>query len=402
MDPSAPAASAAGAAPSTVTDEAASGHWLVDLAQAIWRHPRRTLAGGVRSSRPSPSERRALVDAGIVDPLMQGYMAWRHSLLLVATPITLLSGGLAVWDLLTDDDIDGLTTLGVIAHVVPSIAVLVLMATTVAAALTWRRLRRSARIVQTGWAISLFVPVAVALVPVHWLFDESRMNRFGPDTELGVRLLTSVTYAVSLVPILLSFPSGVVRGAARIKSLLPMSTLAGWVLVILTPIYAFFFVVALIVVEQVGGNSLLLVGIALLTASPFVHVFAARLYVLPLTTDGLVRRLATVQRWAGLLTVSGAVLIVVWALTARFADSPIVGSAGDDALIDHNTAVLGSLELIGRVLITTAVFSHLLLQMTEASWRIDRGVDDPDAARRHQEQMEQVDRTLRAAGDRVG
>jgi hypothetical protein len=228
------------------------------------------------------------------------------------------------------------------------------------------------------------------------------MNRFGPDSEFGVRVLTSVTYAVGLVPILLSFPSGVVRGAARIKALLPSSTLAGWVLVILTPIYALFFVIALILVEQLVGRSLLLLGILLLTASPFVHVLAARLYVLPLTTDRDVRRLAAVQRWAGLLTVSGVVMILVWALTARFADSPIVGSASDDALIDHNTAILGALELIGRVLITTAVFSHLLLQITEASWRLDRGFGDPEAARRHQLQMAQVERTLRSTGDTLG
>ena len=73
----------------------------------------------------------------------------------------MLSGGLAVWDLLTDDDIDGLTTLGVIAHVVPSIAVLVLTATTVAAALSGA----GSTLAGSSDGALLVRPVAVALVP---------------------------------------------------------------------------------------------------------------------------------------------------------------------------------------------------------------------------------------------
>lgn len=40
------------------------------------------------------------------------------------------------------------------------------------------------------------------------------------------------------------------RGGARVKSLLRASTISGWVLVIFAPVYAVFFVVALILVEQ--------------------------------------------------------------------------------------------------------------------------------------------------------
>lgn len=351
--------------------------------------------------RPTSTEQQALVSAGIVDPLMQGYMAWRRSLLFVATPFALLSGALAVWDLATNIDTAGFTPLGTVALVVPSLAVIVLSTATVVAVVTWRNPRLSARTLQTGWAISLLAPVLIAAVPVQWLLTEEAMNQFGPEGEFGLRLLVSISYAIDLLPTLLSFPSGVVRGAARIKSLLPASTLSGWVLIILAPIYAVFFVVAVVLVEQLAGNALLLVGILLLAASPFVHVFAGRLYVLPLTAERDVRRLDAVQRRAGLLTFGGAVMLVIWALTARFGDSALIGSVADGAILDHKTALLRVFELISRVLITTAVFSHLLLQMTEASWRFDRGFSDPEASQRHEQQMAQVERTLRATGDRV-
>ena len=95
-------------------------------------------------------------------------------------------------------------------------------------------------------------------------------------------------------------------------------------------------------------------------------------------------------------------MLVVWALTARFGDAPLIGSVDDGSLFDHWTALLRVFELVFRVLITSAVFSHLLLQISEASWRFDRGFTDPEAFRLHQEQMEQVERTLRATHDTVG
>ena len=385
-----------------MSPETSSSSRPCELVRGLGRHPRRASRGGVRGVQPSPAEQRALTAIGIDDPLMQGYMAWRRSLLLVAAPIAVFSGALATWDLATNYSVRGLTPLGIVVSLIPSIAVLLLNVTTVIAALTWSNPRRSARTLNIGWAVSIAAPLVASVLPVNWLVTEERLNQFGPDTEFVFRILISIEYAVVLLPTLLSFPAGVVRGAARIKSLLPSSTLAGWVLLILAPIYAVFFVVAVIIVEQLAGNGLLLAGIVLLAASPFVHLAGARLYIRPLTTDDEVRRLDRVQRRSGILTLLGVVMLVIWALTARFGDSRLIGSVADGALLDHKAALLRVVELVCRVLITTAVFSHLLLQVTDASWRFDRGFGDPDAYRRHEEQMTEVDRALKATGERVG
>ena len=57
-------------------------------------------------------------------------------------------------------------------------------------------------------------------------------------------------------------------------------------------------------------------------------------------------------------------MILVWALTATIGDKRIVG--GSDALLDPLGAVLSALELVARVLVTSVVFSYLLLQVTES------------------------------------
>jgi hypothetical protein len=182
--------------------------------------------------------------------------------------------------------------------------------------------------------------------------------------------------------------------------MLPAGTIAGWVLVIMTPVYAVYFVLALILVQHLAGNGVLLLGAALLAASPFVHLAAARLYIFPLTTDLEVRRLDRVQRLAGLVGAAGLVTILIWAATATIGDKRIIG--GGDALLDPPGAVLSALELVARVLVTSVVFSTLLLQVTESAWRHDRNYADREAYERHAVEMTALGRSLGATRERIG
>ena len=184
-----------------------------ELVRGLGRHPRRASRGGVRGVQPSPAEQRALSAIGIDDPLMQGYMAWRRSLLLVAAPIAVFSGALATWDLATNYSVRGLTPLGIVVSLIPSIAVLLLNVTTVIAALTWQqppplgpdvehrlgRLHR--RAVGRLRAAGQLAGHRGAAEPVRARTPSS-----------SFRILISIEYAVVLLPTLLSFPS---RGGAR-------------------------------------------------------------------------------------------------------------------------------------------------------------------------------------------
>ena len=371
---------------------------------SVGRHLQRALLSGAHRTQPSGAEAMQLASAGIDEPLVQRYVVWRRSVLLVAIPFTIFSAVLAVREL-TERDLDGYSAFGVVAVGVVALAVPVLTVTVVVAALTWRQPRLSGRVLLAGWAVSMFAPLVVAMLPLDWLVSGSLGAVTGVDSgddrdELFARIAVSVQYAIVLLPSLLSFPSGLVRGAARVKRMLPAGTIAGWVLVIMTPVYAVFFVLALILVQHLAGNGVLLAGAALLAASPFVHLAAIKLYIFPLTTDDEVRRLDRVQRLAGGVGLAGMIMILVWAFTATIGDKRIVG--GSDGLLDPLGAVLSALELVARVLVTSVVFSYLLLQVTESAWRHDRNYTDPAAHDRHVAQMTAVGRSLGATGDRIG
>jgi hypothetical protein len=367
-------------------------------------HLRRALVAGAHRTQPSELEASQLTSVGIDSPLVQRYAVWRRSVLLVALPFTVLSAVLAVRELV-ERDLDGYSAFGVVAVGIVGLAVPVLTVTVLLAAITWRQPRLSGRLLLVGWAVSMFAPLVVAMLPLDWLVSSSLSEVTGVDSgddrsELVTRIAVSIQYAIILLPSLLSFPSGLVRGAARVKRMLPAGTIAGWVLVIMTPVYAVFFVLALILVQHLAGNGILLVGALLLAASPFVHLAAVNLYVFPLTTADEVRRLDRVQRLAGVVGSAGMAMILIWAFTATVGDKRIVG--GGDALLDPLGAVLAALELVARVLVTSVVFSYLLLQVTESAWRHDREYTDRDAYERHVAEMTAVGRSLGATGDRLG
>jgi hypothetical protein len=365
---------------------------------AVGQHVQRAFVGGAARSRASDAELVRLEAVGITDPLMQGYLAWRRSVLLVAVPFSIFSAALSIRDLL-QRELDGYSLLGTVVVYLVYLAVVVLAAAVIVAAVTWRRPRVSGRVLLAGWACSMFVPLASAVIPIDWLLSGSLEAATGVSGEFAARTAVSLQYAILLLPSLLSFPSGLVRGATRVKAMLPASTISGWVLVIMAPVYAVYFVLALILIEHTAGNGVLLAGVLLLASSPFVHLAASKLYVLPLSDEQDVRRLGRVQRLAGAVGVGALALIVIWALTATIDDRRVIGTG--DAVLDPVGAVLSALDLVARVLVTSVVFSYLLLQVTEAAWRHDRGFADPAAFERHEVQMEQIGRTLGASGDRL-
>jgi hypothetical protein len=63
-------------------------------------------------------------------------------------------------------------------------------------------------------------------------------------------------------------PGGAVRAALRVRALFPHSSLAGWILIMCAPFYSVVVLVALVVVTQVAGNTLLFVGTAMVVCSP--------------------------------------------------------------------------------------------------------------------------------------
>ena len=129
--------------------------------------------------------------------------------------------------------------------------------------------------------------------------------------------------------------------------MLPAGTIAGWVLVIMTPVYAVFFVFALILVQHLAGNGICSrrrVAGGQSVRPPHggeaVHV--------PAHDRRRGAPLDRVQRTGGAVGAAGMVMILIWAFTATVGAKRIVG--GGDALLDPLGAVLAALELVARML----------------------------------------------------
>lgn len=352
----------------------------------------------MRASEPSEDEIPALLAAGISDPVVQRYTVYRRSLLILVAPLAVLSAILSAIDA-KDIETETLNALGVLAELTPTLAIWVMMGASLLALSNWAMLHKSGRILMIGWGISVVAPLLIALAPVDWLVDSAAKAQAGPNFQ-AVRLIVGLGYAINLLPTVLTFPSGVIRGATRIKSLIPTSTVAGWSLLMLIPMYGLIFIIAMVLIGQVAGNPLLVLGTLCMAASPFIHMTGGRLYVRPLTEEEPIAELAAVQRKATLLSLAGITLITLWALTAKFGEARVVGT-GDGALLTPLTIVVRGVEFGARLLITTAVFSHLLLQMTEASWRHERAFHLSPASKDYETQMASVERSLRASGDQT-
>lgn len=136
----------------------------------------------------------------------------------------------------------------------------------------WARPVVSMRSLRFGWLASFVLPLIPALFPLEMLFkqglleqlEEEYVKEYGQEAYnlfiFATKLTLALAYAIQLLPVVITFPGGAVRGALKILGLLPQSTLPGWILVVASPFYSLLVCVALVIVIQVAGNGTLFFG----------------------------------------------------------------------------------------------------------------------------------------------
>jgi hypothetical protein len=68
------------------------------------------------------------------------------------------------------------------------------------------------------------------------------------------------------------------RGAVRVKTVFPAAVLPGWFLVAVAPFYSLFMIVTFVLIEQIAGSALLILGVALLAFAPWLYVIHRKVY----------------------------------------------------------------------------------------------------------------------------
>jgi len=348
----------------------------------------------------TPKEQQQLAAAG-VEPRLYGMLAWRRSTLIAALPLLLVSVVLAFYNVIHEGT-EGLTGLGKVCDFLPAIALLLIPIGALRVIGSWTEMRRNSRILIGCWVLSIAVPLVVALVPLDALVDidtaRQQVVEQGGDVAafdayiLSLRAALAVNYAMTLLPVVVTVPSGVLKGAARIKSLFPAASLPGWFLVAVAPFYSLFTIVVFVLIEQMVGNGLLLVGVGLLAFSPWLFVIYRKVYGRPMSIAEAAKELPRASRFGGFFLTGGLVLIVIYVLTAKVNHRDVVGS-GNSAFFSYVDVLRAVGEVISRTLVTTVVFSAIVLGMIFAEWRVNRTMAR-EVQEEHDSQMQAIERYM--------
>src|SRR5207237_1272121 len=149
----------------------------------------------------------------------------------------------------------------------------------------------------------------------------------------GIAIFGALLVMLAMLPAILSLLPGAIRACVRIKVLFPESIVSGWLLIAFAPIYALFLFTLFVAINQVAGSFLLIMGVAALVAAPVTYLARTPLFIRPLWTDDQRRQLARAQ-WVYIITLGVAAgLLMLYALSGRFMDQPLVGLEKNNPLL---------------------------------------------------------------------
>ncbi len=373
-------------------------------------HLRRAFGWNLGRVQPSRAESDALEAAGVTDPVVQRYAAWRRSLMRVAIVPTLLVLGLALVGAI-EDGLEELSAVGVALECAWMLAMAGLAVACVQGIRAWRRPGAASTLLAVAWAVAFLVPIAYALLPAGVVFTVHATSagggavtdRLGSLLDVALELVLSGGAFLTLLPAVLSVIPGAVNGCLRIKSLLPAAQLPGWLLVCAAPVFLLFWLVILVVANRAFQSPLLVCGILLWAGSPIWYALRGPVFVRSQITDQDASRIGRVKRVVGLLSLAGVALILVFASTSKVAGLTVVGMDPHAAVsnrleeladasttmdveavrevLDHSTSIVYAYDLssyqlvvdfLAKLLLVTAVFADLVLRATLVAWRNDR------------------------------
>jgi len=282
---------------------------------------------------------------------------------LVVLPILFFSAIAAALD--TSLDLPGFTGFGKLIFILPALGPWVMFAFTIAAAFFWNNWRRSSWLLKIGWGVSFILPLIPAIFPLEHIYTSEVLDYYNSTDDLkaqlqGVKIIVAIAYTFQILPIIISFPGGSMRAALRIRAVFPDSSLSSWILVISAPFYSVLILMALVVVLQLAGNVLLILGTILLTINPWTYVVFRRLLV-AVSTPTTERRLDLLQRCTGISNLIGFLLIILYVISSEE--------------IRQYIEVAGIVRLAvvswSRTIVTTVLFCDIYLRMTVTQWKRD-------------------------------
>ena len=162
-------------------------------------------------------------------PIFRSFIAWRHTNLLVALPVTLFSSIWSIWgyvESLQTDTVQYLNPFGIFLWSLPFFSAPILCLAVIVSIGFWNQWRLTRSLLKTGWGLSFFLPFLPALFPIELLLEATTLQEYQATEEgyaelVAIKLQLAIQYIFVVLPLILTFPSGAVRAAVRIRGLLP-------------------------------------------------------------------------------------------------------------------------------------------------------------------------------------
>jgi hypothetical protein len=340
-----------------------------------------SLRWNLRSVAVSDPERSLCMSSGVVDPLLQQYLAWRHSLLIML----LIPAGLAlIFGLVGIITQEGLSLIGLLASLGRLLPLVAMAAATLWSLMVWSHWKMSRRILLVSWLIALAIPALLGLLPASWQVVE--------ETKKEYYLVFGLGFFLQLLPTFWTVWPGTLRAALRLRELMPEAAFPGWVAAFAGVTHALLTLTIFLGLNAVVGNPLLvLVGLCF-TAAPLAYLWKAPTLLRPLSSEEEKSAVALAQLLNLLLTILGFLLLTVYLFTVEIAGRRLVGMEADASWVRpwNGRIFLFPFEIFARSLLTTLVAADLLLFLNLQFWRQTQEFQGTPAAQVHEDFMARV------------
>lgn len=318
----------------------------------------------------TPGERARLEAAHIRDPYLQGFLAWRRSLLLL---VAMLLAPVAVLKIVDyGEQSEGLPdTLGALL----AIEMLVNVGFAVAIWLVlpmWTRWRAQRRLLVGLWLVYFITPFLMFLYPWREAFTANN-----PQAAMLFGAVVSLGAVMSLAPKAISLMPGLVRASIAVKLLLPGSSAPGWLIVLVAPIYAIFFYVILVLPYQMSGSGFFVGAMIGFTGA---QLWIARMGSALARPEGRAEAAAIIARVrVGFHIFNAAGALMLFAALADF-----VGKLDISAI----SVIEMVIAFVANVLLLTAISTDLLLSNLHRAYTITADPATHEAQRAYAEAVQ--------------
>lgn len=291
--------------------------------------------------------------------IVRNFLAWRRALLWISGICLAISSLFSLIDIAKfEKGTPGIVEFNAVMFMLAKAGA---SALAIIAALKWTQIHNTRKLTRLAWLSNFLIPFIVAMIPVVPFVDKYAYGPSGGQQVLGMML---IFYLVTLLPMIIGLFPGLIRSSLTLKTLIPESTMPGWIAVIIAPLYSLFFLIALVISMQ-SRSTLAIIAFSAFTAAPLVLVYHGKKITSPVNAEHLPETLGFVRKRLQVLNLIAILFLVI-----------LLFSKAENIAIDNILSFLAN--LIASVLLVTVACSDLLLGLFKSAFLRENDLRNSD------------------------